>query len=148
MDLKGDESFPELTNVQQRVGGGCWERAGVDIVTSTSSSRSPVVKADTEAVRPGWVRVSRNGIEYGPRSENYDRVLETQRRTAYIIHQEFFNRNKRIARDNLELYGEDETVFSDDEGYDDDDDGDDDAAYLSGDDGDTSKRNQYSDDES
>lgn len=127
IQLKEDTLFPELetTNYQSNTESSIkssWIRSGIDVISSTDHmSVQPIKNGDDDDsyIRPGWVRISRRGIEYGPPSDNYERVLATNRRTQYVIHKEFLMRNKRIANDNRDIYGEDtiniQSAISDDD---------------------------------
>lgn len=159
LDLKEDTLFPELNviiptpSVHQQSksqphpqphtdGRGCWERSGIDVINMSKQpkeSTSESSKSRLEPVRPGWVRLSKDGCEYGPRSENYERIMELQMQTRYMLHREFYARSRRMMSDGYDVYGDDKygnTAMSDDEmksdcgdfdcdgrGSDDDDDG-------------------------
>ena len=93
-----------------------WSRSAKDIIKTAAPSKinSPNASADLGPVRPGWVRISKNGYEYGPRSEHYERLLELQQQTIQVIHREFFARNSRMMSDG---YNDDryDGFFSDDD---------------------------------
>ena len=160
-DLKlGEESvFPELasstntndpdipvaakdspTPAAQTATNNTWSRSGKDVITSATSSKvkTPTDSVSLGPVRPGWVRISRNGYEYGPRSENYERLLELQQQTIQFIHREFFAKTARMMNDGCEIDRYDGGFFSDDEGMSDCDDADYDARNNSDDDDDDS----------
>jgi hypothetical protein len=114
-----------------------WSRSGRDIIKSTASGKvsSPDPNAAVGPVRPGWVRISRNGYEYGPRSEHYERLSQLQQQTTSIIHREFFAKNSRMMNDEDDRY--DGGFFSDDDTMSDCDDIDYDARNNSDDDDDS-----------
>jgi hypothetical protein len=94
-----------------------WSKSGKDVITSASSSKvkSPTDSVPLGPVRPGWVRISRDGYEYGPRSEHYERLLQLQQQTTYIIHREFFAKASRMMNDGYEDDCYDGGFFSDDD---------------------------------
>lgn len=134
-DLKIDEEtiFPELGNNASnqetpiaakgvpapaaRDTDNPWLRNGKDVVTAAApvKATTPTNSDTIGPIRPGWVRLSRNGCEYGPKSENYGRLLELQQQTMYVIHREFFARNHRMMNDGYDDEGCDGGFFSDDE---------------------------------
>jgi hypothetical protein len=158
-DLKIDEEsvFPELassTNANDpdtpiaakdaptpasQATSNTWSRSGKDVITSATPSKvnTPTDSVSFGPVRPGWVRISRNGCEYGPRSENYERLLELQQQTIQFIHREFFAKTARMMNDSYEIDRCDGGFFSDDEGMSDCDDVDYDARNNSDDDDDS-----------
>lgn len=161
-DLKIDEEsvFPELagkasindpdtpvtakdtpTPAAQTATNNTWSRSGKDVITSTTSSKvkSPTDSVSLGPVRPGWVRLSANGCEYGPRSENYERLLELQQQTIQFVHREFFAKTARMMNDGYEIDRCEGNFFSDDEGMSDCDDADYDARNNSDDDDDDSE---------
>lgn len=158
-DLKIDEEsvFPELassTNANDsdtlvaakdtptsasQATSNTWTRSGKDVITSATSSKvkSPTDSVSLGPVRPGWVRLSVSGCEYGPRSENYERLLELQQQTIQFIHREFFAKTARMMNDSYEIDRCEGSFFSDDEGMSDCDDVDYDARNNSDDDDDS-----------
>ena len=94
-----------------------WSKSGKDVIKSASSSKvkSPTDSVSLGPVRPGWVRISRNGYEYGPRSEHYERLLLLQQQTTHIIHREFFARSSRMMNDGYDDDRYDGGFFSDDD---------------------------------
>lgn len=99
-----ESAFPELSSVihednKSEAQTSCWKKAGVDIVASTSKKNEKII-VDSKCIKPGWLSISENGFKYGPKSENYERVLESARRTQFLIHIDLLTRNKRINSDN------------------------------------------------
>lgn len=133
-DLKIDEktAFPELaTNTSNQdtpvaakdtptpaaqAANNTWSRNGKDVITTTTHVKPPAPSAGATVgpIRPGWIRLSRNGCEYGPRSEHYERLLQLQQQTTYVIHREFFAKTSRMMNDGYEDDRYDGGFFSDD----------------------------------
>lgn len=135
VDITEESSFPGLSDAAPQTTdvttpGNGWERSGKDVVTGTKTSKvsSPAANTGLEPVRPGWVRLSADGCEYGPPSENYERILALQRRTKYVIFHEFFARSRRVTDDDYVEERYEGYAMSDDE---DDDQSDDDGKNRS-----------------
>jgi hypothetical protein len=150
LNINEESVFPELSvNVDTRdipiaakydhtpAAQNSWSKSGKDIITNAVPSKA---KPSTDItvlgpIKPGWVRLSKNGCEYGPRSEHYERLLELQQQTNHIIHREFFARNSRIMNDGYNDDRYDGGFFSDDDTMCDCDDNDYDAKNSDDDDG-------------
>lgn len=89
---------------------GHWKRSGLAVLegdgqsSGTEEDTTDIGTTTVDEIKPGWARISIHGIEYGPRSDNYERVQEAAMRARRYIHREMFARSRRIFAD---TYGDD-----------------------------------------
>lgn len=102
--IASEELFPSTLPTSAVQPSGVWKRSGVDVICSTTSEKQ-AEKFDVN-IRPGWARLSKNGIVYGPQSENHDQVVACRKRTALLGHLEMARRHRQYVLDDLELYGD------------------------------------------
>jgi hypothetical protein len=154
LNINEDSVFPELSvisNCETRdkpiaakydhtpAAQNSWSKSGKDVITAAAPSKPSLLNPNSAIgpIKPGWARLSKNGCEYGPRSEHYERLLQIQHQTTSIIHREFFAKTARMMNDSYDNDRYEGGFFSDDEGMSDYDDNDYDARNNSDDDDDS-----------
>lgn len=104
--LDCDEKQSQSQSQTSSNNNNCWKRAGIDVVKTKQKKKPVQIEINANDVRPGWVSISRAGIVYGPHSENYDKVMQTRKRTQAVFYRYIKKRNRQLIMNTIELYGD------------------------------------------
>lgn len=158
-DLNDESSFPELkpshVNVPHDVkvstsgNSSGWQSNGVEMMSQ--GNKNKLVEEESDDVRPGWVRLSKGKMTYGPPSSNYERVIYNMLQARNSALNELRRRHELNRQYDYEMYG-DRMLYEDrlgsftDEEEEDEDDSSQDGGGSSSYDTDSHSNDGYSDD--